>query len=241
MEALACSKVSELRRGVVYCEDYSWRVEVFADRAEAGRALAGFLKQASGYFEDSLVVALAAGGVPVAFYVAEELGLDLDVVVVKKITFPWTTEAGFGAVDLDGSVELEERALPLAGYTPRELEEKIRRLVAHVRERTLKLRGSLDYSGVRDRRVILVDDGIATGYTARVAAAFLRRHGASSVTLAAPTASLEGAIIASERADETFVLNLRAGPYYAVADAYREWHDVSDEEALEYLSRRRKK
>jgi len=231
---MACSSVEVALGNTYYCEDYSWRYNVFRDRVEAGGVLARFISQVLGAPGDA-VVGLAAGGVPVAYAVSRELGLPLDVVVVKKITYPWTTEAGYGAVAPDGLYEFDREAAMRLGYGREVVEREASRVYEYVVSRTLKLRGSLDYSWLAGRSVILVDDGIATGYTMVVAARFIKRVGAREVVVATPTSSIDGAIMVAREVDKLLVLNLRGGPFYAVADAYIEWHDVSDEEAIEYL------
>jgi len=223
-----------MERNVYYCHDYSWTYGVFVDRLHAGKLLARFIEQVLGPY-DGVIVGLAAGGIPVAYAVALELKIPLDVVVVKKITFPWTMEAGFGAVALNGSVIYDEGMALSAGYTTREVSDLAHKIRGFVVERTLKLRGSLDYGNLAGRNIILVDDGIATGYTMAVAADFLAKKGVREVVVAAPTASTGGSLRVSEKASKVLVLNLRAGFMYAVADAYLEWHDVSDEEALKYV------
>ncbi|MFN4046155.1 MAG: phosphoribosyltransferase, partial [Acidilobaceae archaeon] len=213
----ACSDVEVAAGNIYYCEDYSWRYGVFKDRLEAGLLLASFIKQVIGGFE-GYIVGLAAGGVPVAYAVSEALRLPLDVVVVKKITYPWTTEAGFGAVAVDGTLEYDVEAARSIGYTAGDVKVRAQQVMEHVIGRTLRLRGSTDYGNLRGERVILVDDGIATGYTIIVASKFLRNIGAASLTIATPTSSIDGALAAAREAERLLVLNMRTGPFYAVAD-----------------------
>ncbi len=221
---------------IIYCNDTSWRTRVFKNRFEAGEKLALFLLD-QGIGGEGIVFGLAAGGVPVAYSVAKILGCLMDILVVKKITFPWTTEAGFGAVAINGSYDYDEfLAHAYLKYT----EEQVAGLARHVHEyvvaRTKRLRGKTEYDKLDGRRVVLVDDGIATGYTMIVGVRFLKKLGAASVIAAAPTASSDGARLVAREADKVVVLNLRHPPY-AVADAYEEWHDVSDEEVIDILEK----
>ncbi|MDM7275334.1 MAG: phosphoribosyltransferase family protein [Thermoprotei archaeon] len=234
-----CSDVGVAAGNIYYCEDYSWKYYVFKDRLEAGLLLASFIKQVIGDFE-GYIIGLAAGGVPVAYAVSEALKLPLDVIVVKKITYPWTSEAGFGAVALDGTLKYDVEAARSIGYTAGDVEERARQVREYVVNRTIKLRGSTNYENIRGEKVILVDDGIATGYTIIAASTFLRNIGAASVTIATPTSSIDGALTAAREAERLLVLNMRTGPFYAVAEAYIEWHDVTEEEALEYIAKTRK-
>ncbi len=233
MDAWKLSRIGN----VYYVEELSWRYPVFRDRRHAGRLLGSLLSSLPE--KPVAVYALAAGGIPVALEAAEALGACMDVVVVKKITYPWTTEAGYGAVAPDGGYEYDRRVHDLLGYTLEEVRKQAAMVHRYVVERTLRLRGSLEYKPPNGL-VAVVDDGIATGYTMLVALGFLERVGARKLLAAAPTASVDGAMMVSEKAP-VYVLNLRRGPYYAVADAYVEWHDVSDEEAKSLLEEARRK
>ncbi|HIQ55571.1 MAG TPA: phosphoribosyltransferase [Pyrodictium sp.] len=236
MSELSC-RIEQLN-GCIYCSELSERAPVFHDRLEAGRLLGSFIKQVLGPNSVDVVFGLAAGGVPVAFEVSRATGACLDIIVVKKITFPWTTEAGFGAVAIDGSFEYDEKiAHDYLGYDYEAVKALVDSVRKYVFERTLRLRGDALYPRLEKQRVLLVDDGIATGYTMVVGVKFLRRLGAEQVVAAAPTASVDGAMRVSRVADQVVVLNLRGGAYYAVADAYVEWHDVCDDEVMGYLEK----
>jgi putative phosphoribosyl transferase len=226
------------RGNVYHVEELSWRAPVFRDRRDAGRILGELL---AGEVSVNVVYGLAAGGVPVALEAAGRLGGCLDIVVVKKITYPWTTEAGYGAVAVDGTFEYDVEAARMLGLTGEDVARRVGEVLRAVRRRTVLARGSSEYPRLEGASVVVVDDGIATGYTMRVAVRFLRRLGAGRVYAAAPTASVDGALFVGEVADAVYVANLRGGPYYAVADAYMEWHDVSDEELLEYVREARRR
>src|SRR5437868_13697457 len=129
----------------------------FRDRVHAGRELAKMLDEFRG--TAALVLAIPAGGVPVAAAIAAELGLPLEVAPVSKVLFPWTTESGYGAVAFDGSVWLDQAAIERFGLTPSQVEKATAEARAKVQRRCTKLGvGKLDIAG---RTVILVDDGIA--------------------------------------------------------------------------------
>jgi putative phosphoribosyl transferase len=208
----------------------------FRDRAHAGRELAKMLEE----FRDSaaLVLAIPAGGVPVAAAIARELGLPLDVVPVSKVLYPWTTEAGYGAVAFDGSVLLDEAAVESNGVKPEQVEKAVAEARAKVERRLTKLRAGRPSFEVSGKSVILVDDGIAAGSTMRAAIGALRRQGASRVFVAVPTAQRRAFDMIAKLADEAYCANVRAGGPFAVAEAYEEWRDLSDEE-IEALLRNR--
>jgi putative phosphoribosyl transferase len=209
---------------------------VFKDRPHAGRELAKMLEEFRG--TSALVLAIPAGGVPVAAAIAQELGLPLDVVPVSKVLYPWTTEAGYGAVAFDGSVLLDEAAIEANGVNAQQVEKAVAEARAKVERRLTKLRAgrpSFEFSG---KSAILVDDGIAGGSTMRAAIGALRRQGAARVFVAVPTAHRRTFDMIAKLADEAYCANVRAGGRFAVAEAYEEWRDLSDEEIQALLENR---
>lgn len=209
------------------------RAWVFKDRRDAGARLAERLRGLVG--PGALVLAIPAGGVPVAAEVARRLGLELDVAVVRKILYPWTTEAGFGAVAWDGRVLINREAVEAAGLTEEEVRDKLEEAARSVEGRLAKLRKGRGGLELSRREVVLVDDGLATGYTMLAAVEAAREAGAARIVVAVPTASTSAVDLILPRVDILVALNVRGGPFYAVADAYLEWRDLSDEEVLELL------
>jgi len=200
----------------------------FRDRAHAGRALAKLLAEFRG--AAALVLAIPAGGVPVAAALATELGLPLDVAPVSKVLYPWTTESGFGAVAFDGSVWLDESRMSGHHVSPAQAERAIAQARAKVERRLTRLRSRRAPLALEGRTVIAVDDGIAGGATMRAAIAALRRAGATTVVIAVPTAHSNTLDAVSKLADAAYCANVRGGVSFAVADAYAEWHDLTDQE-----------
>ena len=203
----------------------------FRDRSHAGRELATMLDEFRG--TAALVLAIPAGGMPVGKAIAEALGLPLAIAPVSKVLYPWTTESGYGAVAFDGSVWLDEARMAGHGLTPAQVERAIDEARAKV-ERRLALFCAAPL-GVEGRTVILVDDGIAAGSTMRAAIAALRRHRAASIVIAVPTAHQEALDALAKLADAAYCANVRSGRSFAVADAYAEWRDLSDEEVVALL------
>jgi len=214
--------------------DYREQVRVFTDRQHAGRVLAGML--AGRVAPDSLVLAIPAGGVPVAWVLAGSLGLEMDVVVVSKITFPWNSEAGYGAVAQNGLVRLNERILAGVGLSDAQIRQGIAMTTAKVGRRARTLRGDRPPLDLQQRRVLLVDDGIASGATMGVAMAAVKQMGAASVVLAVPTGHLESLRRIGGQADAVFCANVRSGLRFAVADAYHHWFDVTESSCLALLA-----
>jgi putative phosphoribosyl transferase len=207
----------------------------FRDRVHAGRELAKMLEEFRG--TPALVLAIPAGGVPVARAIATELGLPLDVAPVSKVLYPWTTESGYGAVAFDGSVCLEESRMSAHGVSPAQVERAVGEARAKVERRLARLRAGRAPLALEGRTVIAVDDGIAGGATMRAAIAALRRAGAAAVVVAVPTAHKSALDAISRLAEAAHCANVRGGVSYAVADAYAQWCDLGDDE-IEALLRR---
>lgn len=216
-------------------EDASLRNKrwVFADRADAGRRLAEKLKEVVG--EGAVIFAIPSGGVPVAKEAAKALGLQLRVVLVKKLLYPFTTEAGFGAVAIDGSLEVDWEAARAAGLNERVVSKIVRETIAELKRREELLGEITKPVELRGREAVVVDDGLATGLTMVVACKYVRALGSGRIVVAVPTGN-PGAISRVARvASDVVCLNVREELPFAVADAYAEWHDVSYVELLEVL------
>ncbi len=222
-------------KDIIDLPEFKDRIHVFSDRAHAGKILADMLKS----YNDpaSLILAIPAGGVPIGYEVAKRLKLQLDVAVVSKITLPWNTEAGYGAVAFDGTVQLNQALIKGLGLTQKEIKKGIRETSEKVRRRVLRLRGSRPFPDLKGRKILLIDDGLASGFTMMVAIEALRNAGAEKVIVAVPTAHLESAQNVLRTADEMFSPNLRSGLRFAVASAYVRWSDVTEEEAISILER----
>jgi predicted phosphoribosyltransferase len=207
---------------------------VFRDRAHAGEVLAGMLEADRG--SNALVLAIPAGGVPVAAEIARRLGLALDVAVVSKILLPWTTEAGFGAVAFDGSVWINEADVLDYHLSRADVQRSTERARDKVERRLRRLRGKRPLPLFAARRLILVDDGIAAGSTLRTAIAALRRQGTNEIVVAVPTGHLRSVELIAGLADAVYCANIRGGGRYAVADAYEEWRDLDEDEVAAILA-----
>ncbi len=206
---------------------------VFQDRTHAGHILAKMLEVHD--TQDGIILAIPAGGVPVGVVMAETTGLDFDVAVVSKITLPWNTEAGYGAVAFDGTVKLNEDMLQRVHLTAEEVKQGIQKTTAKVLRRVTKLRGAQPLPDLGNRSAILVDDGLASGFTMRVAVAALRNAGAGRIVVAVPTAHRHAAEMIAREVEALYCANIRGGLSYAVASAYRRWSDVAEEDVVKIL------
>jgi predicted phosphoribosyltransferase len=209
-------------------------LHVFKDRHDAGKRLTEKLK---GYKNsDALLLAIPSGGVPVALEVAGSLNLPLDLILVRKIQLPWNTEAGFGAIDPDGNAIFNETLLNrLEWLTEDEIDSQVNKTRDILRKRNEIFRGDRAFPEIGNRTVIIIDDGLASGYTMLAALRFVRRRKPEKVIAAVPTASINTIEIVLSETDELICLNIRAGLSFAVADAYMYWHDLADNEVISML------
>ena len=211
------------------------RVRVFRDRTHAGEILAGMLDEYRS--SRTLVMAIPAGGLPVAAVLARKLVLPLDVAVVSKITLPWNTEAGYGAVAFDGSVLLNEPILGRIGLSKTQIEEGKRATTEKVERRLLEFRGDRPLPALADTTAILVDDGLASGFTMLAAIGALRRLGSLDIVVAVPTAGNAAVGLVAPAVDALYCANIRGGASFAVASAYERWADVDEKDAVALFRR----
>jgi len=208
----------------------------FADRADAGRRLA---QKLTGYRDrDPLVLALPRGGLPVAAEIAEALGAPLDVVLARKIGVPGQPELAMGAaVDGDPPIVVRNEAvIRAARVDAATFEAARRRALAEVEAASRRLVGVRPRVEVAGRAVILVDDGVATGATARAALQALRQRRPTTLTFAAPVASAEAAAALRPLVDQLICLETPTR-FAAVSAFYVEFGQVEDDEAAAILDR----
>jgi putative phosphoribosyl transferase len=203
----------------------------FADRQAAGRRLLQKLSELRG--QDVVVLGLPRGGVPVAFEVARGLAAPLDVIVVRKLGLPTRPELAMGAIGEDGVRVLNEDVIARANVTPAELAEVEQRERAALAERVAALRRGRPRLELAGRVALVVDDGLATGSTARVACLVARELGAARVVLAVPVAPAD----MSRRLPEAdaVVLVKAPGQFRAVSAHYVDFTPTSDEEVARLL------
>jgi predicted phosphoribosyltransferase len=204
----------------------------FRDRSQAGEALAKLLVGYAGR-PDVTVLGLVRGGVPVASVVAGRLGLALDALVVRKLGVPWTPEVAFGAVGPGGALVLNP---DIADRLPRGAAAKVqRRESVELRRREGRYRPGRPPVTLTGRIAILVDDGIATGATARVAVAVARGLGATQVVVATPVGAADALARLEAEADEV-VCAWSPEVFQSVSRFYRDFTEVSDEQVAALLS-----
>jgi len=206
---------------------------IFRDRLHAGKLLAEKLNKYAGK-ESIILLAVPGGGVPVGYVVAKELGIPMDVLIVRKIQVPWNTEAGFGALTWDGEIVLNESLVWRLGLTEKSIKESIAKTRLIIEERLRNFRCGRPMPDLRDKIAILTDDGLASGFTMLAAVRSVKQK-PKKIVVAVPTASLGAIKLLEPEVDEIVCLNIRSGMVFAVADAYQNWYDLTDEEVIENL------
>ena len=207
-------------------------MRLFRDRRDAGQQLAARLEHFRA--EHPIVVGLPRGGVPVAFEVARALDAPLDVIVVRKLGVPFQPELGMGAIGEDGVRVLNDDLVRLARVTPAEIAAVEARERREVERRANLYRRGRPMIPLVGRTVIVVDDGIATGGTARAALEVARAHGARRVVLAVPVAPRESVAEMAAIADEVVALETPT-PFYAVGEWYADFSQTPDDEVVSLL------
>jgi putative phosphoribosyl transferase len=207
--------------------------DLFEDRTDAGRKLAERLLDYAN--RDAVVLAVPRGGVPVGIEVARRLKAKFDVIIPRKIPIPWNPEAGFGAVTEDGTIVLNQRMVRSLGLTRQEIEKAAEDVRQEVIRRAREFRGDRSAPEIFGRPVILVDDGLASGYTMLAAIESVRKHEPSEVVVAVPVASGGAARLVRPKADDLVAILVSERLPFAVASFYWHWSDLTDEEVMVFL------
>ncbi|SRR5690606_22399664 len=208
----------------------------FRNREDAGRRLAAELRAYAA--ERPVVLALPRGGVPVGYEVARALAAELDVWIVRKLGVPWYPELGVGAVAEGGYIHLTDAVLRRIGLSEDQLARLIDTKQREVKERVRRFRGERPGPRLRDRTVILVDDGIATGGTVRAAIHSIRAQAPKRLVLAIPVAAPDTVAALSAEVDRVVCL-LTPIDLSAIGLWYQDFRQLSDDEVVEILERAR--
>ena len=211
-------------------------MRLFKDRADAGRQLAQRVAFLRG--QDVVVLGLPRGGVPVAFEVAEALQAPLDVLVVRKLGVPFQPELAFGAIGEGGVRVINESVVREANLSDEDMAAVEKQQRAEVQCRSQRFRQGREQISLAGRVAVIVDDGIATGATAKAACQVARAQGASRVVLAVPIGAADTAEELAPYADAVVCLHAPEF-FYAVGQGYRNFTQTSDDEVVALLDRAR--
>jgi len=202
---------------------------MFRNREEAGILLASKLKRFAN--QEGIVLAVPRGGIPVAFMVAKELGLPLDLILTKKIGHPQNKEYAIGAVSLN-----DHFVFPHKGVSEEYIQDEIRKIRLRLKEMESLFVGKKKQESLKGRTVIIIDDGIATGNTLMGTVQMLRRAKPAYIVVAVPVASMSAMKKLSEEADEVIACVI-PWDFHGVGAYYEDFHQVSDEEVLYFLDK----
>lgn len=208
-------------------------MEKFLDRYEAGKVLAEHLKS---YVKKSnvIVLALPRGGVPVAYEIAKALFIPLDIFVVRKLGVPGHEELAMGAIATGGTVVFNDEIIRELHISKSAIDQVIQLEQQELQRRELTYRGNRPFPTLKDKTIILVDDGIATGATMRAAIKALRQQNPASIIMAVPVAAFSTCVEMEGLVDK-IICPLKPHQFYAVGAWYENFSQTSDEEVFELL------
>jgi predicted phosphoribosyltransferase len=210
-------------------------MKFFANRVDAGKRLAVPLKTTR---NGAIILAIPRGGVVVGYEVAHALGIPLDVIITKKIGAPDNPELAIGAVAEDGTTILDDNLVRQLGVSKEYITEEVERQKEEIKSRLKLYRGNVPYPRIVNREVILVDDGVATGSTLKVALKVIRNKGAKTVTVAVPVGPPDTIGELKRQADNVVCL-YTPEPFYAIGEFYEDFDQTSHEEVTRLLKLRR--
>ena len=206
---------------------------VFQNRYDAGRQLAAKL---DAYKNKPIVVlAIPNGGVSVALGIALALEADLDLVISRKIPLPLTPEGGFGAVTDDGTIMLNDEVVQKAGLSPQQINYQVSRVRTDIRQRSLLYLKDRPPSVLTNKTVIIVDDGIASGYTMLAAVGSVRHRQPKEIVVAVPVGPAAALKQVEAVADKVITCAVGYEPRFYLSDYYRYWHEPGDDEVIQCL------
>jgi predicted phosphoribosyltransferase len=206
----------------------------YADRTAAGKVLGEKLRERE-WSEVPLILAIPNGGLEVAIPIAKKLDADLDLLIVRKLQIPYNPEAGFGAITSLGTVLFNKALVDRIGLSDGEIQQVIQRTRTQIETRKNAYKGLVGQYSPEDRFVVLVDDGLASGYTMLAAIDSVRQLSPRQIIVAVPTASSSAFSKVREAVDELISPHVGTGYVFAVANAYKNWYDVPDKEVIQLL------
>ncbi|UCE97369.1 MAG: phosphoribosyl transferase [Dehalococcoidia bacterium] len=210
--------------------DYHRQKAIFENRYDAGRQLA---EKLGAYKKEPLIVlAIPNGGIPVGMQVALALKADLDLVIARKVPIPLRPEGGFGAVADDGTTILNQNVLKKIELSDKQVNYQVNKVRNEIQQRSLLYRGSKPLSIVKDKVAIVIDDGLASGYTMMAAIESVRRRQPKHIIAAVPAASASAIKNVEKTVDRVITVVTSFAPKFYISDFYRYWNVLTDAEGL---------
>ena len=206
---------------------------IFENRYDAGRKLAEKLGEYAN--KAAVVLGIPNGGVAVALGVALALNADFDLVISRKIPLPLSPEGGFGSLTDDGTIILNEEVVKKTGLSQQQINYQVSRVRSDIRNRSLLYHADRPPLAITGRTVIIVDDGLASGYTMRAAIESLRQRKPEKIITAVPVGPENVVDDIRKVADRVITCVIGNEPVFYVSDYYRYWHDITDSEVLHCL------
>ncbi len=211
----------------------------FSDRLEAGRLLAEEIQKHS--VGEVVLFAIPSGGIPVALAVAEKLNAPMDLIVSRKLPLPFSPETGFGAITFDGTTYLNEEVIREVDLKENEIQKIAGRVLKNTQEIHRHLAEGLPPYLDPTRMALVIDDGLATGYTAIAAALTLKRFGYTRVGIAVPVSPADTLAKLHSFVEDAICVYSVDTPFFAVGSFYIDFHQISEEELRSYLEDARQK
>jgi predicted phosphoribosyltransferase len=205
-------------------------VEKFKDRKDAAKKLTHLLQKYKD--KNPLILAIPRGGAEIGFELAQSLNAEFSLIITRKLPFPEYPESGFGAIAEDGSIFIFDKFCVVLDKS--NIEAIINEQKQEINRRKLVLRKNKPLPEIRDRIVILTDDGIAMGSTMRAAIEMVKKKNPKKIIVAVPVASPRVAEEIKSLVDETVILTTPQD-FHAVAEVYEDWYDVPDEKVLQIM------
>jgi predicted phosphoribosyltransferase len=184
----------------------------------------------------TMILAIPSGGVPVGLELSRNLTLPMDLVITRKIQIPGNTEAGFGAMTMAGKAFINRELLDMLRLSDAEVEKQMEKVRLELDRRNARFRNNKPFPDLEGLLVILVDDGLASGFTMLAAIDMARSEGAGKIVVAVPTSPLSSIVRIQDKVDQVYCANVQDFGSFAVASAYRNWRDLEPDEVVEMLS-----
>jgi len=205
---------------------------MFIDRKDAGRKLSIKLEKFKD--ENAIVLAIPRGGIVTAYETIKKIGFEWDLIIPRKIGLPHNKEIAIGAISLDGTFIFNEKYMDMLNISQEYIKNEVFEQTAEIKRRLIKYKGNENFPDVKNKIVILIDDGIATGFTIQAAIKSIKKHAAEKIILATPVAPRDTISLLEKVVDEVICLII-PDEFYAVGLYYKNFEQTTDEEVFNVI------